>query len=79
MPEIEDVAILMPMPSLESWEKIRRAYDLNPLIRLELLPSYETCHTNAFVNPQHNKTVLSRGVRESYEAQFINLAVRDPD
>ena len=64
----QDTVLLMPMPSLEEWERIRTAYDLNPLIRLELLPSYETCHTNAFVNPRHNKTVLGRGYREPYEA-----------
>ena len=50
-----EVVIMMPVPQKNDQMQLIRAYDLNPLIYLELQHSYLFCHTNAFVSPRRNK------------------------
>jgi hypothetical protein len=47
-----EVAILMAVPTIEEQLQLCRAYDLNPLIQLEMQHSYTSCHTSSFVNPR---------------------------
>jgi plasmid maintenance system antidote protein VapI len=51
----EERAILMPVPTPEEQIRLLKAYDLNPLIQLELQHSYELCTTNSFVSARKNK------------------------
>ena len=56
-----------------------RAYDLNPLIYLELQHSYLFCHTNAFVSPRRNKLKVFPKEKQMNESQFYNIAIRDDE
>ena len=67
----------MPIPSPEDQLKLLKAYDLNPLVQLELQHSYELCTTNSFVSSRKNKQQRSKNQPAVYESSFLNIALRD--
>ena len=54
-----------------------RAYDLNPLLQLELQHAFTSCHSNSFINPRQNKEQRLQVTKTAYESQFINVSIRD--
>lgn len=86
--EESEVAIIMRMPDQqEDTLALLKAYNLNPLIELELAHQYTTCHANSFISPSLNKDhntadVCSTSHEQQHivtESQFLNIAVRDKD
>jgi hypothetical protein len=53
--EESEVAIIMRMPDQDDTLALLKAYNLNPLIELELAHQYTTCHANSFISPSLNK------------------------
>ena len=77
----DEIVYLMGAPSSNDLEELISAYDLNPLIQMDVQhSSRKFTHTNAFVGPRQNKnTVLqdSANLKQIYESCFMNLTIRD--
>jgi len=52
-----------------------KAFDINPLISLEMQHNYTGCFTSSYVNPRLNKEI--RNAKAVNESLFINIALRD--
>ncbi len=58
--------------------EIVRAYDLNPLIFMEMQHSSgKFSHANAFVSPRRNKDKKKKENNLHHESLFMNVAMRD--
>jgi len=57
--------------------ELLRAYDLNPLILMEMKhASTKLAHANAFVSPRKNKSAVGSCLA-AFESMYMNVVVRD--
>lgn len=57
--------------------ELLRAYDLNPLVLMEIKhSSNKFAHANAFVSPRRNKSAMESCLA-AFESMYMNVVVRD--
>ena len=62
------------MQERDSLTQLLRAYDLNPLLQLDMQHNYKLCAVNSFVAPRQNKVRLGD---QRAETLFFNVSMRD--
>jgi len=67
----------MPVPSYDKQMELIRAFDLNPLIQLELLHKQMACFSECFVSPRQNKQFRTSDEKPAFESIIFNVAIRD--
>ena len=74
-----EVLVMVPCPEFKALQLFLKAYDLNPLLMLNLRDTSHSCQMMAYVSPRMNKFKLNNedGLKPPYESQYINLSMRD--
>lgn len=68
---------MIPCPDHKTLQLLLKAYDLNPLLMLNLRDVSHSCQAMTYVSPRRNKCKKSLETHIPFEVVYTNLSMRD--